>query len=158
MWEERKLLALSGLSAMFSKTSKFSRLRKSGLRYLPLLNLYFAVMQDIFNQNEESRESELARIDAEIAKVQEQLFKVDEKYVDGSIEKDSYERLKTRYDQNLNQLQRQRFDVQGVEKGFECYVRYGLSLITDLGTYFNGTSLEGKAKDDRFDKCRKFYL
>lgn len=35
---------------------------------------------------------------------------------------------------------------KNAEKGFERYVRYGLSLIADLGTYYNGASLEGKQK------------
>lgn len=108
--------------------------------------LYLAVMEDIFNEKEGSRATELARIDREITQVQDKLFKTEEKFIEGEIPKDSFTRLKERYDQELHRLRREQVEVTEHEQGFDKYLRYCLSLISDLGSYYTNATLEGKQK------------
>ncbi len=108
--------------------------------------LYLAVMEDIFKEKEGSRVTELARIETEMGKVQDKLFKTEEKFIEGEIPKDSFTRLKERYDQELQGLRRQQVEATETEQGFEKYLRYGLSLISDLGGYYENATLEGKQK------------
>ncbi len=108
--------------------------------------LYLSVMKDLFQENEGSREQEFSRIDTAIANVQKKLFKADEKFIEGEIPKDSFLRLKKRYDDELSQLQRQKLNLEALETNYEKYVNYGLSLLSDIGKHYEEATLEAKQK------------
>ena len=111
-----------------------------------VVELFLAVLQDIFNENEGSREEEVARIESEIAKVDEKLFKVDEKFLEEEIASDSYLRLKDRFTEERKRLEWRLQTVEEMDADFDRYVQYSLALISDMGNYYESAPLEVKQK------------
>ncbi len=63
-----------------------------------------------FQDQEGDREQEAARVRTDIAKVDDRLFDVDEKFIEGSLAQDSYERLKGRYVNRKRELEKRERD------------------------------------------------
>jgi DNA invertase Pin-like site-specific DNA recombinase len=57
-------------------------------------NLYVAIMEDIFKTKEGDRNKEIDRFQKTLAELEPKLLKIDEMYVAGDLEKDSYQRMK----------------------------------------------------------------
>ncbi len=98
--------------------------------------LYLNMMEDIFKEQEGDREREVENVRREIGKMDDRLFRVDEKFVEGALEPDSYKRMKTRYAEEKRKLEERERILSASESNFIRYARYGLSLLSDLPRYF----------------------
>ena len=124
----------------------FDELLKS-LKVKPeIAALYMAVMEDIFSTEEGDRKAELKKLQKEINDFEEKLLGVDEKFVIGDLEKDSYKRLKDRYSKQKWELQQRKSDMETMDTAFNQYLKWGCSLLADLPTYYDGASIEVKQK------------
>ena len=56
-----------------------------------------AIMEDIFKTKEGDREKEIDRFQKSLADLETKLLKIDEMFVAGDLEKDSYQRMKASY-------------------------------------------------------------
>ena len=108
--------------------------------------LHLAVMEDIFCEKEGSREQQIANVDAEIKKLEKRLFDVDEKFVEGALQPDSYHRLKSTYLEKKGELERRKAELEHADTNFMKYVRYGLSLLSDLPRYYREAPVAVKQK------------
>ncbi len=108
--------------------------------------LYLAVMEDLFESREKSKAVQVQCGEAEIEKLEQRLLQVDEKYLEGELEQDSYARLKGAYREKLDADRSRLAELEAGDDGFQRYLEYGLSLLSDLPRYFGEASLEIKQR------------
>ena len=80
----------------------FSDYLKSFQVHPEVSNLYMAIMEDIFKTKEGDREKEIDRFQKTLAELEPKLLKIDEMFVAGDLEKDSYQRMKASYRDEFN--------------------------------------------------------
>lgn len=106
--------------------------------------LYLAVLKDVQDEREGSREATLAKVDAEIAALDEKLTDAAEKLVEGAIPQDAYARLVARYETQKRELEDRRKALHEGASDLLHNARYGLSLLADLPRYYHSAGIEAK--------------
>lgn len=118
----------------------FSDYLKSFQVHPEVANLYMAIMEDIFKTKEGDREKEIERFQKTLAEIESKLLKIDEMYVAGDLEKDSYQRMKTSTKEGIQQLQNQISRLTTTDTNFMKYCRYGMSLLGNLDFHYSQAS------------------
>ena len=118
----------------------FSDYLKSFQVYPEVSNLYVAIMEDIFKTKEGDRDKEIDRFQKTLAQLETKLFKVDEMYVVGDLEKDSYQRVKISTKDEIERLQTQITRLKSMDTNFMKYCRYGMSLLGNLDFHYSQAS------------------
>lgn len=111
-----------------------------------IAQLYLAVMQDLFKTEEGDRDKEVGRLDREIAEKQQNLVKAAEKLVSDDLDKWSFHVLRENLSKQIGELKRQKQELIETDDAFGKYMKYGMSLLTNLAGYYDGATLEGKQK------------
>ena len=106
--------------------------------------LDLAIMQDVFAEKEGDRRQQIERVEAELVEQEKRLLQIDERYVDGDLERDSYLRLKRASEERVRALELRRTELRQTETNSMRYARYGLSLLTDLPRYYEEAALPVK--------------
>ena len=102
----------------------------------PVLQLYEAVMEDIFKSKEGDREQQLQQLERTIEKVNQKLLKIDEKYLEGELEKDSYQRLKKSTKEEEARLQQKHTQLELTDTNYMRYCKFGLSLLANIDMFY----------------------
>lgn len=77
-----------------------------GFKVLPeVSNLYLSIMEDVFKIKEGDREQEITQLQKKVSELEAKLLKIDEMYINGDLENDSYRRLKTTTDGEIQRVQ-----------------------------------------------------
>lgn len=118
----------------------FSDYLKSFQVHPEVSNLYMAIMEDIFKTKEGDREKEIDRFQKTLAELESKLLKIDEMYVTDDLEKDSYQRMKASYKDEIQRLQAQISRLRSTDTNFMKYCRYGMSLLGNLDFYYQQSS------------------
>lgn len=82
-------------------------------------------MEDIFNTKEGDREKQLVNIKSKLKEVNQKLLKVDDMFVSGDLEKDSYFRLKKSMQEEEAKLEQSYNQLKMIDTNFMKYCRYG---------------------------------
>lgn len=111
-----------------------------------IAELYLAIMKDIFKIEEGDRDKEVGKIDRLIEEKQKMLVSATEKFVNNDLDKFSFKVLRDNTNKQLGELRRQRQELLDTDDAFGKYMKYGMSLLSNLKGYYEGASLEGKQK------------
>ena len=103
-------------------------------------------MEDIFTEKEGDREEQIADVEADLEELEEKLLRVDERFIEGNLERDSYQRLKDAYGEKVTEKRKRKAELERMDTNFMKYTRYGLSLVSNLPKYYRRASLEIKQK------------
>ncbi len=103
-------------------------------------------MQDIFKTEEGDRDKEVGKLDREINEKQQNLIKAAEKLVSDDLDKWSFQVLRENLSKQIGELKRQKHELNDTDDSFGKYMKYGMSLLSNLGGYYNDASLDGKQK------------
>jgi site-specific DNA recombinase len=120
--------------------SVFSDYLKSFQVHPEVSNLYMAIMEDIFKTKEGDREKEIDQFQKKLAELEPKLLKIDEMYVEGDLQKDSYQRMKASYKDEIQRLQAQISRLTSTDTNFMKYCRYGMSLLGNLDFHYSQAS------------------
>ncbi len=112
--------------------------------YPEVANLYLAIMGDIFKSKEGDREKEIEYTQKELKELEAKLFKIDELFINGDLEKDSYQRMKMATKEEVQRLTIKEAQLKAVDTSFMKYCRYGLSLLTHLDEFIKFLRLQFK--------------
>lgn len=118
----------------------FSDYLKSFQVHPEVSNLYMAIMEDIFKTKEGDREKEIDRFQKNLAELETKLFKIDEMYIAGDLEKDSYQRVKAFTKDEIQRLHTQITRLTSTDTNFMKYCRYGMSLLSNLDFHYQESS------------------
>lgn len=109
--------------------------------------LYLAMMEATFKAKEGDREQQLAKLKNQLGGHEANLLKFDQqRFVTGELELDSYIRLKSHTQDQIEKLKRDMEDLMLTDTAFEKYSRYGISFLTHMDIYFQVAPLEVKRK------------
>lgn len=112
-----------------------------------IVSLYMAMMEVTFKAKEGGRDQHIKKLKEQVLKHEQNLFKFDQqRYIDEILEADSYKRLKTHTQDQIEKLQLKIMDLEVTDTAFEKYCRFGMSMITHLDSYFQEAPLEIKRK------------
>ena len=78
--------------------------------------------------------------------IEGRLLKIDEMYLHGELEPDSYKRLKGKASADFNQTHGEIGKLMTMDANFMKYCRYGMTLLTHLDFYYAEGSLDIKRK------------
>ncbi len=116
-----------------------------GLEIAPEVAALYARIQAEIRREERARSLERqAGLQREIEQVEERLFSADEKFVEGQLSRDSYERLKRRYDEALHRARLKQSTLAEQPFLSEQWV-VATRLFSNLSTLYDEASLESKA-------------
>jgi hypothetical protein len=87
------------------------------------------------------REKEIDQFQKKLAELEPKLLKIDEMYVEGDLQKDSYQRMKASYKDEIQRLQAQISRLTSTDTNFMKYCRYGMSLLGNLDFHYQHSSL-----------------
>lgn len=111
-----------------------------------IAELYLAVIEDTFKTEEGDRIKELQRIKNEIESVNTNLLKVEKKYINDELERDSYIRLKESYKKEEFELKDHLMELQSTDSEFMQYMSYGFSVLSNLKICYESADVELKQK------------
>lgn len=103
-------------------------------------NLYLSIMEDIFKIKEGDREQEITRLQKNVYELEAKLLKVDEMYIKGDLENDSYRRLKTTTNAEIQRIQGSLVQLSTVDTNYMKYCRFNLTFLTHLPTFYEQAS------------------
>lgn len=111
-----------------------------------IAELYLEVMKDIFITQEGDREKELDRLNKEIQDKELKVAKAVEKLIADELDKWRYNLVKEDLSKELGTLRRKVQEIKSADNGFNQYLKYGFTLLTNLNGYYSEASTEGKRK------------
>lgn len=74
------------------------------------------------------------------------LLKIDEMFINGDLEDDSYRRVKTSTKEEIQKLQAKLNQLKATDTNFMKYCRYNLTFLTHLPTFFEKATTAIKKK------------
>lgn len=111
-----------------------------------IAELYLAVIEDTFKIEEGDRIATTRRIQKDIENANNNLLKVEKKYINDELERDSYLRLKESYKKEVFELQDRLIDLQSSDTEFMHYMSYGFSVLSNLKSCYESADVELKQK------------
>jgi site-specific DNA recombinase len=109
-------------------------------------DLYLAVMEDIFKTNETDKEGEIIKLSHEIKQKEGMLDKAAKKLINDEIDKDDYRRFKESIQKETAELNVRITELKETESGFMEYVKFGVTLLSNLPQYYSTATTENKQR------------
>ena len=111
-----------------------------------VVNSYYLVLEDVFNQHEQERFAEIKSLEIEIERLKQLSNTVQDRFFEELITQSVFKEATDRYNAKQNELIMQITKLKGQESEFRKYVRYALPLLSDLPKYYGKAFLEVKQK------------
>ena len=111
-----------------------------------VLQLYNAILEDVFSEDDKKRVEKITQIDSQIAKVKERLDNLQDKFVDDEITKKDFDCAKSRYQGQLNVLINEKTEMSINKSEFMKYIKFGFTLLSNLNRYYKNAQLDVKQK------------
>ena len=112
-----------------------------------VLALYKEVLDDLRHGDVRQRKEEIVRIEAELAKCEERINRVNDSYFDGDIFKDDRNTALTRYKKERDNLQNRINILKEANRcNIEPKLKYSISLIDNLEGFLRDAPVEVKIK------------
>lgn len=103
-------------------------------------------MEDIIKTKEGDQEQKLACLERNLKELETKLLKIDEMYVNGDLESDSYRRLKMTTKEEISRIQSSLAQLKTIDTSFMKYCRWGQTLLTHLPNFYEKASTAVKKK------------
>lgn len=118
----------------------------SGLRpNEAVLQLYYEVLNDLRKENARDIRMMIDKLDSEMYEINERMNKIEDKYLDGELGKDDYNRMINRQKGQLKVLGDRKELLETQNRGkIEPQLRYSMSLIDNIDKFFQYAPVEAK--------------
>lgn len=103
-------------------------------------------MEDVFKIKEGDREQEITRLQRKVNELEAKLLKIDEMYIKGDLENDSYRRLKTTTNGEIQRVQGSLVQLSTVDTNYMKYCRFNLTFLTHLPVFYEQASTAVRKK------------
>ncbi|MBN3582825.1 recombinase family protein [Algoriphagus aestuarii] len=108
--------------------------------------LYSEIIRDVFREKEGSKESKIKSFRTQISSFKERLERLDDRFIDGDIESDNYNRMSKKIKKEIFSLEAQIKEVEGQETNLEKHFRFGLSMMKNLSYFYKIAEIPIKQK------------
>ncbi len=111
------------------------------------MQLYYEVLNDLRKENARDIRSVIDKLDGEIREINERMNKIEDKYLDGEIDKEAYNRMINRQKQQLKSIEDRRELLETPNRGrVEQQLKYSMSLIDNIDRFFQYAPAEAKIR------------
>lgn len=114
----------------------FSKFLQSLHVSLETSNLYLGLMEDIFKRKEGDLDKEISSNQKQLSELEDKLLKIDKIFVNGDLERDSYQRIKASTKNEIQRLQIQISWLKYTDTNFMRYCRYDLSSLSNSDSHY----------------------
>lgn len=111
-----------------------------------VLKLYYRILEDVFRENEVSRESNKNKIESEIEEFKLKKQKAQDKLLEDKIDQQTFDEINQRCNEKIKLLEFQLSELNVNNSEFMIQLKYSFSLLGNLWYYFEKASLEIKSK------------
>ncbi len=120
----------------------------SGLRpNEAIMQLYYKVLNGLRKENARDIRSVIDKLDGEIREINERMNKIEDKYLDGEIDKDAYNRMINRQKQQLKAAEDRKELLETPNRGkIEPKLMYAMSLIDNMDRFFQYAPADAKIR------------
>ena len=120
----------------------------SGLRpNEAIMQLYYEILNDLRKENARDIRAMIDKIDGEIYEMNERMNKIEDKYLDGEIDKDAYNRMINRQKQQVKAAEDRKELLETPNRGkIEPQLKYSMSLIDNIDKFFQYAPAEVKIR------------
>lgn len=113
----------------------------------PILRLYKEVLKDIRQDGKLDVQKQIEGHRDEILKIKERLYNLEDKYLDGDIDKETYHNAKGRYAKNISTLEEKIDILENPNRAnIEPKLTYSIDLINNMDYYIRDAKVEVKCK------------
>ena len=112
-----------------------------------IMHLYLEILNDLRKDGVREIEFEISKLRTEMREVEDKMDKIEDKFIDGEIDKDMYNRMIDRHIAKKKALQDRIEIMQTPNRAkIEPQLRYAISLIDNIDTFFQVAPAEAKIK------------
>ena len=109
-----------------------------------IAQLYLEMVETKFKKEGSEKNKEIQKVKKELNVLENTLMKVEKKFVNDEIEKDSYLRLKESYRKEELKLKEYLLDLKTGDSEFMEYMSYGCSVLSNLRKCYDSADIDGK--------------
>lgn len=112
-----------------------------------ILKLYSEVLKDLHKEDNEERKISIDGFDAEITRLQDRISKLEDMFIDDNIDKQSFDRMKERYNNEIATIQEKKHIQESLNRSnVEPKLKYSIDLINNMSYYIKEGKVEVKCK------------
>ena len=108
--------------------------------------LYLKTIQQLFDKSIKESKNQLAAIKGELESIQDNINKAEDFLIEGSLDPQSFKRVKDRYEFKTNELLGRKVQVEIQPTDWSKYMEFNFSLLSNLPGYYNMADVETKHK------------
>ena len=120
----------------------------SGFRpHKAIIQLYTEIVNDLRKENAREIRSIIDKLDKELFEIKERMIKIEDKFIDGEIDKETYQRMMSRYENELKKIEDKKELLETSNRGkIEPQLKYSINLIDNIDNFFKYAPAEAKIK------------
>ena len=112
-----------------------------------VLDLYNEILKDLQNERKGESKKEAAALQNELSTVQKRINSIEDKYLDGDLTKEQYNRMLERYTKEASTIQQQvEMRENPNRSNIEPKLNYSINLINNIDSYIRNASVGVKIK------------
>ena len=111
-------------------------IHKFKIGYKTILDLYNEILKDLQSERKGESKKEAAVLQNELSTVQKRINSIEDKYLDGDLTKEQYNRMLERYIKEASAMQQQIEMRENPNRGnIEPKLNYSINLINNIDNY-----------------------
>ena len=112
-----------------------------------VLDLYNEILKDLQSEHKGESKKEVAALQNELSTIQKRINNIEDKYLDGDLTKEQYNRMLERYTKEASSMQQQIEMRENPNRGnIEPKLNYSINLINNIDSYIRNASVGVKIK------------
>ena len=112
-----------------------------------VLDLYNEILKDLQSERKGESKKEVAALQNELSTVQKRINSIEDKYLDGDLTKEQYNRMLERYTKEASTIQQQvEMRENPNRSNIEPKLNYSINLINNIDSYIRNASVGVKIK------------
>ena len=112
-----------------------------------ITQLYYEILNDLRRENTRDIRKVIDKIDKDINEIKEKMNKIEDKYIDGEIDINAYNRMINRQEQSLKVLADRKELIETPNRNkIEPQLKYSISLIDNIDKFFQYAPADAKIR------------
>ena len=112
-----------------------------------VLDLYNEILKDLQSEHKGESKKEVAALQNELSTIQKRINSIEDKYLDGDLTKEQYNRMLERYNKEASAMQQQiEMRENPNRSNIEPKLNYSINLINNIDSYIRNASVGVKTK------------
>ena len=112
----------------------------------PVVELYKAILEDVFKQDDVTRNMEKNKIEKELLIINERINNITDKFTDGQVDTDTFHSTKKRYQDSKEELLFRLKSLSPEMASYKKYMSFGILLIENLSKFYKFADLPTKQR------------